>query len=264
MSRISLLFKFLTKNTKEFMVDKENFFIYFFTILLQQGTGLIFIWVIFDKIPFIVGWSLYEVVFIYGFFQVITGIFYFLFAWTLWFPDAYLINRKMDIILSCPLPAYYHVFLQEIGKSAMEIISPILGFVILGIAISHLSLDITVLFIVKIIIGIISGTLLLAGIFTIFTSISFWVKSRISFTSVLMSFMDFGQYPITIYSNILRLILTWVVPFGFIAFYPSASILKPLKFGNYIWVGFPVAVVFFLFGLLLWNAGLKRYESAGT
>ena len=246
------------------MVDRGNFFIYFITIFLHQLMGLIFIWVIFDKTPMLLGWSLFEVVFIYGFFQMVTGIFYFLFAWTLWFPQTYLVQRKMDLILPCPLSPFFHVFLQEIGKSIMEIISPILGLAIMGVSIAKLNLHITPLFMLKIIYGTISGVFLLAGIFTLFTSISFWVRSTSSFTTLFMNFMNFGQYPITIYNIVFRTILTWIIPIGFIAFYPSASILRPSQFGNYIWIALPLALFFFSCGLSLWNSGLKKYESAGT
>lgn len=264
MKFVSLIFQFLSKNIREFMVDRGNFLIYFVTIFFYQFTGLIFIWVIFDKTPLLVGWQVFEIVFIYGFFQVVTGIFYFLFAWTLWFPQTYLIQRKMDLILSCPLNSYFHVFLQEIGHSTTEILSILLGFVIMVVSMNKLNLTVTPLFILKIVFGTISGVLLLAGIFTLFTSISFWVKSTISFVTLFMNFMDFGQYPITIYNSIIRIILTWVIPLGFIAFYPAASVLRATQFRCFIWFGLPLALFFFLCSLFLWNKGLKKYESAGT
>ena len=48
------------------MEYKMNFYIMLVSGLFTQISGLLFVWVIFQKIPHINGWSIWEVAFIYA------------------------------------------------------------------------------------------------------------------------------------------------------------------------------------------------------
>ena len=71
----------------------------------------------------------------------------------------------------------------------------------------------------------------------------------------------FGKYPITIYSKVLRTVVSYIIPVSMIAFYPASALLgKPLE--N---IGITVAVCFVLLFLSLkfYKFMLSRYTSAG-
>lgn len=77
-----------------------------------------------------------------------------------------------------------------------------------------------------------------------------------------MQLLDFAQYPLDIYSHALSVILTFVVPLGFIAFYPSAWVLRE-GFPPYRILAAGLALLFGGGGYALWQRGLRCYRSAG-
>lgn len=79
---------------------------------------------------------------------------------------------------------------------------------------------------------------------------------------------SFTDYPITIFPRGIQFVLTFLLPFAFINFYPSSVL-----FGKSIPAGYPavlpylspmVGVLLFLLSLWFWNRGLKNYQSTGS
>ncbi|MEM2174881.1 MAG: ABC-2 family transporter protein, partial [Candidatus Micrarchaeia archaeon] len=183
---------FLKKNLKEFFIDRGNFIIYFFTIFFYQALFIIFIYMIFRYVPSIKGWNLFEILFIFGFFNIVTGIFYLIFAWTLWFSKKYLLTGKFDILLVLPINSFLGVLLEELGRSVSEIITIFLGIVYVIFAILNLNADFNLISLFYFLLNIFSATLILGGIFTIFTSFSFWFKGKTPIVTPLIYLMEFA------------------------------------------------------------------------
>ncbi len=184
------------------------------------------------------------------------------FAWTLRFSERYIIERQLDVLLVRPLNPYFQVVAEGLGSSIQEIFSCLLGVLLMVLAASMLQLDWTFNNVLWIGMGVFLGVVILGGLFTILTALSFWVLGSASLASPLMSLMDFAQYPMDIYNKYIRLVLTFVVPLGFIAFYPGAGVLRT-GYQHYLAMAAGLAVVVGLGGYSLWQLGLKKYESAG-
>ncbi len=259
----ALIAGFLKRNFKEFLADSGNFWMYLVTILLYQSLFIIFLSVVFSQVPAVQGWSFDEMLFIYGFSSTVSGLFYLVFAWTLWFPESYIVERRLDIILTYPMAPYFYILLEGLGKSVMEVVSVGLGLVVMGFAVARMGMPITPLSVVQLITSLLAGLVLLGGLFTALTALSFWEKSRASLVSPLMYLMEFAQYPVGIYSPGLRLILTWVLPFAFVGFYPAAAFLRA-EMSYFYPLTLAMGLLWFAGGYALWNWGLRRYESAGN
>jgi ABC-2 type transport system permease protein len=262
-NELNLGMLFLKKNMKEFLIDKGNFILYFFTILFYQLLFIIFIYVIFKHVPDIRGWSFYEILFIFGFFNIVSGIFYLVFAWTLWFPEKYILSGKFDILLLLPINSLLCVIYEELGRSISEIITIFLGILYIIFAYFHLKLNFSFLTLIYFLINIFSAVLVLGGIFIIFTSFSMRLKTRNPFITPFIYFMELAQYPIDIFNKTLRIILTFILPIAFAGFFPAASIIRPDKYKNFVCITFLLGVLIFYFGTLLWNLNIKKYESIG-
>ena len=70
------------------------------------------------------------------------------------------------------------------------------------------------------------ATLIYTGIKTATAAIAFWTKRSGNITYMFYMVNDFAKYPITIYNNIVRNIITYIIPFAFTAFYPAYYILS--------------------------------------
>ncbi|MGN0537121.1 MAG: ABC-2 family transporter protein, partial [Acutalibacteraceae bacterium] len=90
------------------------------------------------------------------------------------------------------------------------------------------------------------------------------VKSSGYLIQMLYGMNEFAKYPTTIYSNVVKVIVTFIIPFAFTGYYPSLYFLtgeNPLfNIGGTVLI----SLVFFGISLLIWNKGIKAYESAGS
>ena len=94
---------------------------------------------------------------------------------------------------------------------------------------------------------------------------SFWLegtKNRVNF--FISKLADAAKYPLTIYPPFLKNMLTYIVPYAFISYYPVGYVLDKngMSIGIYL---FPIiCIVIFFFAKIQLKVGLARYESSGN
>jgi len=229
---------------------------------LGQLFNLIFIYIIFNNIPQLEGWTVDQVVFIYGFSLIPRGIDHF-YADNLWKVAYFLIRRgEFDKYLTRPIDSLHHVLMEGFEVDALgELIT---GIVLVVIASNRLSLVFTPLKIAGFMIAVVFGTLIYTGLKIIFAAVALWTKQSGSLLHMVYMTSDFAKYPVTIYNMLVKTIITYMIPFAFTAFYPAAWILTGeaalFSLGGTVLAGTALIVL----GRLLWNRGLRAYESAGS
>ena len=75
---------------------------------------------------------------------------------------------------------------------------------------------------------------------------------------------DFVKYLIDIYNNVVRSVLTYIIPFAFTAYFPALYFLTGENPLFNIGMTIVVALIVMTIGVLIWNRGIKAYESAGS
>jgi len=229
---------------------------------LGQLFNLIFIYIIFNNIPQLEGWTVDQIVFIYGFSLIPRGIDHF-YADNLWKVAYFLIRRgEFDKYLTRPIDSLHHVLMEGFEVDALgELIT---GIVLVVIASNRLSLVFTPLKIAGFMIAVVFGTLIYTGLKIIFAAVALWTKQSGSLLHMVYMTSDFAKYPVTIYNMLVKTIITYMIPFAFTAFYPAAWILTGeaalFSLGGTVLAGTALIVL----GRLLWNRGLRAYESAGS
>ena len=99
-------------------------------------------------------------------------------------------------------------------------------------------------------------------------STSFWTKSANDFGQYTQEVFDkTTMYPISMYPEAIQFILTYIIPIGWVSFYPVSSLLGgysngPMKYAALftLLIGIAVMAVAGLF----FKFGLRKYESAGN
>ncbi len=110
----------------------------------------------------------------------------------------------------------------------------------------------------------VSACLVLLGIFVVLGSLTFWFNDRGGVANMMLVMQGFSQYPLTIYGQTIRLILTLAIPYGFTAFYPAMHLLGRREFALYTWLTPAVALLVMALGAAAWRRGLRAYESTGS
>ena len=108
------------------------------------------------------------------------------------------------------------------------------------------------------------ATLIYTGIKTATAAIAFWTKRSGNITYMFYMVNAFAKYLITIYNNNVRNIITYIIPFAFTAFYPAYYILSGENPLFNIGMTVLIAIVMMVVGVIVWNRGIRSYESAGS
>ena len=76
------------------------------------------------------------------------------------------------------------------------------------------------------------------------------------------------MYPISMYPEAMQLILTFVIPIGWVSFYPASELLgieHAFSTGGMgVWITLAVGIATMLIAGLVFKIGMRRYESAGN
>lgn len=230
--------------------------------LLYQSAAVIFLLVVFHQVPTLAGWRQEEVFFIYGYF-LFPHTFFNVLSGGIWdFTDRYIVKGELDRLLLRPANSLFQLILEGID------LEPLLGLVT-GTAImlwsgSRLGLSFHWSDPLLLLLLTAGSTLIYLGVYLSLASISFWYDGRTGILNLVWNVNNYGRYPTTIYNKALRLLMTWVLPFAFVGFYPAAYFLRRAAF---IWwaAATPlVGLAFFALSVALWRAGIRRYHSTGS
>lgn len=257
---MSLYFSFLKIALKEILIYRVDCIVGIFAQLVVQLVSLIFMFVVFQNTENIAGWNFQQILLLYGITRISIGISGYCFDGLYDIGPKYIKNGDFDKILLRPV----HPLISIIGASR-EFVSIADLFIGLGITIAmliQLSIPITAILIIKILFFSIIGALIIGAINTILSISSFWTYRS---NEVIWSFYrmyTFTEYPITIYNTFIRVLITIILPFAFVAYYPTMAYLGLNTY--MIYISPVVAIVLWIIAVKLWNLGLKKYRSTGT
>ena len=208
-------------------------------------------------------WSEYEVFFIFGFSLLPMGLFS-AFAMNFYqFSDKYLVGGELDRLLMRPLSSLFQLIMEGIAFDFLPDIG--LGIAVIVYAWPHLGTLLTPVVILQLLAMVPGAWGVLTGVFLVLISLSFWSQDRLSILPPVYNLLNFAQLPLTIYKPVVQILLTWVVPFGFAAFYPASGFLRNCESFHIYYVLSPVAgAVCLAIGVWTWQQGIRQYSGAGT
>ena len=247
---------------KVILQSKADFFMGLFGFFFTQISGILFLYLVFRQIPHLQGWSLEQLIFIYGFAQIPRGIDH-LFTDNIWLVAWRLvINGDFDRYMLRPMNVFFQVIAEKLQPDA-------LGELLIGsILVVYSSLRGVVQWsaekIALFFVSVLAGALIYTSIKLFFASFSFWIKRSGPFLQFAYELSDFAKYPTDIYAKGIRFVITWVIPFAFVAYLPASYFLGAETSGIVIATECIIAVAFWLIAYGVFQRGLRRYESAGN
>ena len=257
-----LLWLYFKQYAKARLEYRADFFSAVIASFLGTAASFAFLLIVFSRVPALKGWKFEEMVFLYGFSLIPVGIFN-VFSWNLWmFADRYLIEGRFDRVLLRPVSSMFQVLFESFRLESLE--SIVTGLVAVVWSATRLGIRFSAVDVVLFAVWATSGGVIYLAIFIGLTATSFWIEDRIGVSPPVFNLMQFGRYPLTIYDSWVRFALSFVIPFAFASFYPTARFLHRPEFGAYFWAVPFVAAVSLSISLLLWKTGVARYHSTGS
>ncbi|HYI25685.1 MAG TPA: ABC-2 family transporter protein [Thermomicrobiales bacterium] len=258
--RLSFKLQFMQlRSTVEYAAD---FWIGIVGAMLMQASGLVFISALFSQIPQVAGWTVWNIVLLYGLAMLPKGLTE-LFCDGPWTLRMKVNSGEFDRVLVRPIsPAL---------QSATAIVSIHgLGQVILGIIMLWLGMTrsdaplhwwtVPFLLVVVLCSAVMIGALNFAINLT-----GFWEPSAQSALPTMLALsIDFAKFPLDIYNGIIRTAVTVFIPYAFISYFPALVLLD--RDSDWKWLGWctPLAMLWVLFVTnWLWSKALNRYQGVG-
>lgn len=212
------------------------------------------------------GWNYGQLAFLYGL-SVISHAVSMMFFVQGWFMGYSVIEGDFDRFLTRPLGVLYQFFFTTFNIFGITDLIP--GIVVFIYGCIETGFRFTLGNAVGIIVMIIGAAFIRGGLYIMLGSTSFWTKSANDFGQYTQEIFDKStMYPISMYPESLQFILTYLIPIGWVSFYPVSGLMGietavGIGSGN-VWITFAVGIIVMLAAGLLFKIGLRRYESAGN
>ncbi|UFT99979.1 ABC-2 family transporter protein [Radiobacillus kanasensis] len=261
MKYTSIFFQYVAQYMKTRLTYRVDMVIEILSDLLFQAVNLIFILIVFGHTQLLGGWSRDEIIFIYGFFLVPFAIFGAFF--NIWdFNERYIVKGEMDRILTRPIHSLFQIILERMELESL--FGVFTGIGVMLYSASQLGLSFSWYDPFVFVVLVLGGVFVYAGIFVLLASISFWSDSPTSIMPMMYNIGNYGRYPVDIYNNVIRFVLTWILPFAFVGVYPSAYFLGREDWYGYAFLTPVMGLLFFGISVLVWNVGVTKYRGAGN
>lgn len=252
--------KLIFKVWKEYRID---FIIGISAMFLANIASVIYFWVIFQNVITLNGWTFGQILFLSGMLSVVSGFWHtFLSGLSPWRIEEDIRRGRLDRVLLTPISTLRYYVMSNIDEDGFgELIAAFL-ILITGAHLSGIILGIQNIALLTIF--IISGILILFSIFTIFSCLAFWTTKVHSIAESLFHLMVFIKYPLEIYNPLIVFFLTFVLPLGFINYYPAEIFLGKGLYLQLSYLAPFIGIIFLIISYSLWKFSLKHYTSTGT
>ncbi len=258
----SLYWLFFKNRIKILMEYRVNFLIGAVSTIFMQAAGLLTIWVIMAQIPDLVGWSLPEILLIYGLLTLSKSINH-MFADNLWtLGRDYVRTGTFDRFMVRPVDPLFHLLADRFCHDGIG--NFLVGAVLVGIAAARLGIAWTPLTMSYLALMVLSGGFIFIALNLMTTVSGFWLMDSVPVTRVVFEMHEFAKYPLAIYPRFIGVILTALIPYGFASFFPASYLMGRELSPALAWGAPLVAALLMIIALAVWRFGLRRYSSTGT
>lgn len=233
---------------------------------LQFLTGLGTLYVLSDRFHSLGGWSFEELFFLYGLSIVSHGL-SIVFLSGNWGIEWHISEGEFDRLLVRPLSVIYQYAVSRCNLIGLTDLIP--GIMILITGCRLVRFQLTAYHLVWLIFVLLGAMLIRGSIYQFIGTIAFWTRRSYPLVDVVLSlFTRTNMYPLTAFPKVVQMVLTFVLPFGFIAFYPAGELLGKdtglsLPGGFALWTLF-IGVFLYVLSLRFFSKGLRVYEGAGS
>lgn len=259
---LTLLAEYFVQYSKVRLAYRGDFIISAVTTVAATVFGIAVVWLIFGRVPNVHGWTFYEILFLYGFSLAPMALFNTLSVNLYYFGETYIVEGKFDRVLLRPLDSLFQIVfeqfrLESLGDGVLGIFLVVTCAAKLGLALGPAAWAFLGL-------ATICGCIIYLSIFLMLTCISFWMEDRVGVIPPVYNMLTFGRYPLDIYNPFIKFFLSWIVPFGFATFYPTASLLRGDAYRLYAWLLPVVTASLAVIAISIWNHGVRNYSSTGS
>jgi ABC-2 type transport system permease protein len=248
------------------MQYRSSFLMQIFGNFVVNFAELLVLWSLFQHFEDMGGWSLNEVIFLHGLSMVMFSLGDTVTNGVQAVP-LLIRDGNFDRTLVRPMSSYVQSMVNEVSLRHVGLLGQ--GLLLLAVGMATVDSEWTLAKTAYMLVVIVSGAALFAALFTIEAILSFWTVNSIEAVNAFTyGGSELGQYPIHIFQRGMRLLFLYVVPVGFMTYYPSLYFLdKPDPLGLPGFSPFMAPIAACVFCIVVgrgWTFAIRHYRSTGS
>lgn len=253
--------KILIQDLKSKMSYRADFIISNIGMIVSNLVGFVTFYILFQNFPSINGWTMYEMLFLYGFSLVaLTPVqCFFDNNWNLRYAV-----KNGDFIKYCfrPINIFFYYISEVFDVKGLGQLC--FGVGTLVYAWKHLTIPVNPVIIAQTVLFLFAASLFMIAIMNFAAATCFWIQNSGYIMVIMFRFKDFAKYPASIFNSVFRIVFTFVIPIAFIAYYPSLVVLRPNEIPVLSWLSPLIGLLFFYLSYRFWLLGARKYDGTGS
>ncbi len=253
--------KILIQDLKSKMSYRADFVISNIGMIVSNLVGFVTFYILFQNFPSINGWTMYEMLFLYGFSLIaLTPVqCFFDNNWNLRY-----VVKTGDFIKYCfrPINIFFYYISEVFDVKGLGQLAFGLGTLVY--AWRHLAIPVTAATIAQTVLFLIAASLFMIAIMNFAAATCFWIQNSGYIMVIMFRFKDFAKYPASIFNKVFKMIFTFVIPIAFIAYYPALVVLRPASVPLLSWLSPLIGLLFFYLSYRFWLLGARKYDGTGS
>lgn len=225
--------------------------------------GVMNIHIIFSKVDSILGWTEYEVIWMLGFYACVECLFHTLFV-NCFDIGSWIYSGRMDLLKVRPRSVLFQLLFSERYNTEYPIDQFTMAVILLAWSSIKLNYSWTLIRIIAFMCSLIISTIIYTCIIFIISSFSFWTIKSNYLAEFVLELLDINQYPLRAYGTTITFLMTYVIPIGFVSFYPCQYLLAHKEYYEYALFSPVVAMILLVIAYVFWKKGIDRYQSPNT
>jgi len=263
---MSMFWAFMKIHFKSMIEYRGAFISHCIAKIMGWGADFLMLFVMISQVSDLDGWGAYEMLLLFGlqlFSYSMAGFFFYNIKENI---PQYMQLGEFDQVLTKPINPLLFLVCREFNTGYFS--NLIVAGAAIVIAFVNLHIKVNFISMIWLIISLIGGTFIFAGIMLIQIIPSFWTIKTDSIGKMDWVFQTVSRYPLTIFAKSLRIALTFIIPYAFINFYPAQIFISNGEFlagPSFVkYMTLPIGILFFSIMYFIWKKALQHYGSSGS
>lgn len=259
---IKIYFMIAAQYLKERLQFRVDFAISILGMIFVNLIAIVNMYVIFNNIETIGGWGYWDMLFMYGFSLIAMS------PQQLLLDNGWQLPSKVmsgDFIKYCFRPVNILFYYMSEVVDIKGFSQFILGIVILVLAWKKHGIPFNCINAFMLLIFMFSSILICMALMIVSSAMGFLGGGTNSMMMLASDLKGYSTYPLDIFGKVLKVIFTFILPIGFIAYYPVQFFLN--KGGNVSLVTYLspfIGVLFFYISCKIWITAANNYSGTGS
>jgi ABC-2 type transport system permease protein len=240
---------------------RANFWVQIFESVLNVGSALAAVAVIFARTETIAGWRAPELISLLGVYFVVYGAIQVVISPSLTKFMEDVRSGALDFTLTKPADAQLLVSLSEVR--VWKLVDLALGLAILASGLSRISAGIGGWQALGFGIALVAGAITVYSFWMVLATCAFWFVRLENLLMIFWNMYQAGRWPVDVYPRWLRFTLTGLVPVALAVTVPAEALAGRLSAGNLV-LACAVALALAVGSRWFWKVGMRRYSGASA